>query len=135
MGLMSLLSFNLSAFTRRTPVTGMMTAPPQTSLATPAQSTRTSPQAMSGSQNHPVSNAPLFAHQQTELFNEGPPAKPGPLAVRPGCARAVKTNQRAGTHSNARAGRLVLSGRMSDVCAEIDRLIALEHGLLHTGMH
>ena len=29
-------------------------------------------------------------------------------------------------HCNTRAGRIVISGRMADVCAELDRLAALE---------
>ena len=31
-----------------------------------------------------------------------------------------------GGHASASAGRMVISGRMADVCAELDRLAALE---------
>lgn len=45
-----------------------------------------------------------------------------PAASRPG---AVKTRTAYNT-STAGAGRMVISGRMADVCAELDRLVALE---------
>lgn len=43
-----------------------------------------------------------------------------------------------GHTKGARAGRVVISGRMSDVCAELDRLAALEASdiaMLHGGSH
>jgi hypothetical protein len=33
-----------------------------------------------------------------------------------------------GCHAPASAGRMVISGRMADVCAELDRLAAIEAG-------
>jgi hypothetical protein len=48
-----------------------------------------------------------------------PPTSPGvrPLRV----LRVVDTG-----HASTTAGRMVISGRMSDVCAELDRLAAME---------
>lgn len=42
--------------------------------------------------------------------------------------RATSSVRRAGPARTARdGGRLVISGRLADVCAELDRLAALEH--------
>ena len=65
------------------------------------------------------------------------------VAVRPACTQRAGTTAPAHTHAPAarplrvvrtvdaqqpdrRAGRVVISGRMADVCAELDRLAALE---------
>ena len=45
-------------------------------------------------------------------------------AYRPLRVVHVAEDQRQPRHS---AGRMVISGRMADVCAELDRLIALEN--------
>ena len=134
MGFMSLLSSNLKAFSRRASIAGLISTQPCVSVATPAQNVRTCLKIVSERQKHPIENS-LFTCKQTELFEDCLPSKPALSAAQPVCTRTVKTNQRAGTHSNARVGRLVLSGRMSDVCAELDRLIALEHGLFQVGTH
>ncbi|MEY2677668.1 MAG: hypothetical protein RLZ00_360 [Pseudomonadota bacterium] len=44
--------------------------------------------------------------------------RPLPLRV----ARVMETQ-----HNRAQAGRMVISGRMADVCAELDRLAELEN--------
>ena len=135
MGFMSLLSFQLNAITRRTSVNQTATKPSGVPVNTPSQAAQVCSEAVPSQQNRPAGSNTLFAGKRTELFNECGLPKPAPLVGRPACTRSVKTNQRAGTHSYTRTGRLVLSGRMADVCAELDRLIALEHGLLHKGMH
>jgi hypothetical protein len=64
------------------------------------------------------------------------------VAVRPGCAsRSAATGAAAkpiaarplrvvrmvdAQHPDSRAARVVISGRMADVCAELDRLVAIE---------
>jgi len=45
---------------------------------------------------------------------------PRPLPLR--VARVMETQ-----HNRAQAGRMVISGRMADVCAELDRLAELEN--------
>jgi len=52
------------------------------------------------------------------------PRQPAPLrAARPARLRVVRVFE--GPHA-AGAGRMVISGRMADVCAELERLAALE---------
>jgi hypothetical protein len=63
------------------------------------------------------------------------------VAIRPACAaRGIEEESATGAHparplrvvrvvdskASGRAGRVVISGRMADVCAELDRLAALE---------
>ncbi|MEJ8848115.1 hypothetical protein [Variovorax rhizosphaerae] len=61
------------------------------------------------------------------------------VAVRPGCTVRASANKPAAAtrplrvvrvldaqHTPNGAGRVVISGRMADVCAELDRLAALE---------
>ena len=51
--------------------------------------------------------------------------RPAPaLAARTARLRVVRVFE--GPHLAANAGRMVISGRMADVCAELDRLAALE---------
>ena len=52
------------------------------------------------------------------------PARPCEKARQP--LRVVRVVERAG--APAGAGRMFISGRMADVCAELDRLAALEAG-------
>lgn len=45
----------------------------------------------------------------------------------PGAARPLRVVRTVdGQHPGQRTGRMVISGRMADVCAELDRLAALE---------
>ncbi len=48
------------------------------------------------------------------------PSEPRPLPLR--VARVMEAQ-----HSRSQAGRMVISGRMADVCAELDRLAELEN--------
>jgi hypothetical protein len=83
--------------------------------------------------------APLqqLARSLVQLFAAAPPQSV-PTAARAGCAtihgvapapaaprplRVVRVLESASTRS---AGRMVISGRMADVCAELERLAALE---------
>lgn len=55
-------------------------------------------------------------------------AHPHPGAVVAGGTRAVRVLQAAAaSHGMRQDARLVIAGRISDVCAELDRLAALEH--------
>jgi hypothetical protein len=54
------------------------------------------------------------------------PAARGALASPHRPLRVVRVVD--GCHAPASAGRMVISGRMADVCAELDRLAALEAG-------
>ena len=56
----------------------------------------------------------------------GQPAVARPLRV----VRTVDAQR-----SGLRAGRVVISGRMADVCAELDRLAALEAAEMQRGSH
>jgi hypothetical protein len=42
--------------------------------------------------------------------------------------RVVRVMDKSGSRSTVGAGRMVISGRMADVCAELDRLAAMEAG-------
>ena len=57
--------------------------------------------------------------------------KPGPEAAAAShAARPLRVIRVVDPRSSINAGRMVISGRMADVCAELDRLAALEaHGL------
>jgi hypothetical protein len=54
------------------------------------------------------------------------PAVRGALASSRRPLRVVRVME--GCHAPASAGRMVISGRMADVCAELDRLAAIEAG-------
>lgn len=82
-----------------------------------------------------------FAHR---LISPRRPRRSGAMryvAIRPSCAargaeekaapsarpaRPLRVVRFADGKSAQRAGRVVISGRMADVCAELDRLVALE---------
>lgn len=76
------------------------------------------------------SQAPLQRPAQARRLNTAPgrahvcwpPAPPSPVRRRP--LRVLRIVD-AG-HGPSIAGRLVISGRMADVCEELDRLVALE---------
>lgn len=58
-----------------------------------------------------------------------------PAAQKGTCARAQRPlrvvrvmDKPAGSRAGGAAGRMVISGRMADVCAELDRLAAMEAG-------
>jgi hypothetical protein len=51
------------------------------------------------------------------------------IATRPRRLRVISSNNTASNHRTE--ARLVISGHINDVCAELDRLAALEHPSLH----
>ena len=53
-----------------------------------------------------------------------PPLGKTPVTQRPPSLRVLRVHE-CGQNSPG-AGRMVISGRMADVCAELDRLVALE---------
>jgi hypothetical protein len=53
-------------------------------------------------------------------------ARPLPAAVQSAPRRLRVVRVIESSHAAAHAGRMVISGRMADVCAELDRLAALE---------
>lgn len=57
---------------------------------------------------------------------------PAPRAEAPAQARRTPRSLTRRSHGHA---QFAISGRMSDVCAELDRLAALEHGLQTHGQH
>ena len=59
------------------------------------------------------------------------PDSPGFKRPAPNRALRVLRISEQGDHPLS-AGRMVISGRMADVCAELDRLIALENRALNT---
>ncbi|RUP25742.1 MAG: hypothetical protein EKK45_18580 [Curvibacter sp.] len=72
--------------------------------------------------------ATLKAHEDTGL----PPSTPHAHAMPPSSLRPLRVLRirESGPHPR-RAGRLVISGRMADVCAELERLAAADPGLMH----
>lgn len=66
-----------------------------------------------------------YRHLMSNLMAKPVAAKPTVgQPQRPLRVVRVAEDQRPAQHS---AGRMVISGRMADVCAELDRLIALEN--------
>ena len=59
-------------------------------------------------------------------------AAPTPRVEAPAQARRTPRSVTRRSHGHA---QFAISGRMSDVCAELDRLAALEHGLQTHGQH
>lgn len=71
---------------------------------------------------------PLKAHVDTELAPSTPHAHAMPQnSLRP--LRVLRIRESG--PSPRRAGCLVISGRMADVCAELERLAAADPGLVH----
>lgn len=83
-----------------------------------------------------VSSAPIGAHAGTRPSCAGAssiciPAAERRLKTTPP-ARPLKVVRIRDHHNGTlHAGRLVISGRMADVCAELDRLANAHPGLLH----
>ena len=89
----------------------------------------------------PASSAPTEARPATLGRALTPPAHEspadaalsGPLALpiasRPRPLKVVRVRDLCG--GTQHAGRLVISGRMADVCAELERLASAHPGLLH----
>ncbi len=76
-----------------------------------------------------VSEARAQASNDTALMSAASIAATGKPAARP--LRVVRTVD--AQSSGRRTGRVVLSGRMVDVCAELDRLAALEAAEISQG--
>jgi len=66
---------------------------------------------------HPIWAVRPSAYSCAAVHRTSPPENPPHLRV----LRIQENGQQAGC-----AGRMVISGRMADVCAELDRLVALE---------
>lgn len=85
-------------------------------FATPAQPLRVSP-APSPGPRQPAQRPPA-----RRLPGQGPVRLPGTAPLR--VLRVVRVVEPSAPRSTA--GRMVISGRLADVCAELDRLAALE---------
>lgn len=70
--------------------------------------------------------APVFVAPHADLAR--PAAQKGTCARAQRPLRVVRVMDKPGSHAGGAAGRMVISGRMADVCAELDRLAAMEAG-------
>ena len=68
-----------------------------------------------------ASRTPPAASRQSAAAAPLPPAAPASAPRRLRVVRVIESS-----HAAATAGRMVISGRMADVCAELERLAALE---------
>ena len=89
--------------------------------------TRPAPVVLKPSRNH-VALRPVWATRRPACMPQGmkPSAQPHRMPVAPATPalrvlRVTESDQRV-----KGAGRMVISGRMADVCAELDRLAAIE---------
>ena len=79
---------------------------------------------LGSSMNFDSTFAKPASHHKVSTSGVTPSSSLGPRQAQQRALRVLRVSEQGETASCA--GRMVISGRMADVCAELDRLVALE---------